>query len=103
MRAKSPMPAPWPAQQESAWSTSVGSLLAVACHGPIERGNIDLAHVHHRRERALRRLPALRHQFGQPLWRDLPGHAEAVLAPAARTFLASAVDDGFPVTVGLGL
>ena len=39
----------------------------------------------------------------QRAWRDLPGKAPAILAPAAHAFLAAVADDGVPVTVGLFL
>src|SRR5581483_1629434 len=35
--------------------------------------------------------------------RDLPGDAPAILAPAARAFLAAVVDDGVPVAIGFFL
>src|SRR5581483_9824761 len=36
-------------------------------------------------------------------WRDLPGEAPPVLAPAAGALLAAVVDERVPVAVGLGL
>src|SRR5947209_14283548 len=47
----------------------------------IERGDVDLAHRHHRVERALASLATLRRQLHQALRRNLPREAEAVLAP----------------------
>src|SRR5690606_4264455 len=75
-----------------------------ACYCGLDRGNVDLAHRHHRLEctagharvRAVDRLD--QHFRG-----DLPGHAPAVLAPAAVAFLAAVADDGVPVAVGFGL
>src|SRR5262249_34941405 len=71
--------------------------------GGINCGHIDLLHVHHRREGALGFLAALRHGLGQRAWRDLPGDAPFVLAPAAGALLPAIADDRVPVPVGLSL
>src|SRR3546814_2243827 len=66
----------------------------------LDRGDVDLLHVHHRIERALGFSAAGRHRFGQNARRDLPGDAPLVLAPAARALLAAIADDGVPIAVG---
>src|SRR4030095_15269492 len=57
--------------------------------------------VHHRIERALGFSAADRQRLCQHAWRDLPGDAPLVLAPAARALLSSIADNGVPVAVGL--
>src|SRR6266566_7276679 len=68
-----------------------------------DRGDVDLLHSHHRIKRPLCFIAAGRQRLGQHARRDLPGNAPLVLAPAARTLLATIADDGVPVAVGLGL
>src|SRR3954452_21207978 len=64
-----------------------------------ERGfygrDVDLAHRHHRLERALRGgLVRVGVGLEQHARRDLPGKAPAVLAPAAGAFLAAILGNG---------
>src|SRR6187431_517693 len=66
-------------------------------------GDVDLLHRHHRVEGTLRLSAARRQRVGQDAWGDLPRQAPAVLAPAARTFLAAIADDRVPVAVRLFL
>src|SRR5690606_30012648 len=49
----------------------------------LDGGDVDLAHPHHRLERALGFLAARRQRLHQHARRDLPGDAPPVLAPAA--------------------
>ena len=49
----------------------------------LDRGNVDLLHVHHRIKCALCFIAAGRQRLGQDARRDLPGNAPLVLAPAA--------------------
>src|SRR4030088_357189 len=65
------------------------------------RGDVDFLHAHHGIECALCFIAAGRHRLCQHARRDLPGEAPSVLAPAARTLLASIADNGVPVAVGL--
>src|SRR3546814_2540962 len=67
----------------------------------LDRGDVDLLHVHHRIKRALCFIAADRQRLGQHARRDLPRDAPLVLAPAARALLAAIADDGVPVAVGL--
>src|SRR5690348_12437952 len=72
-----------------------------AGRGCFDRRDVDLAHLHHGLERALRlRRIGVGGQVEQDLRRDLPGIAPLVLAPAASAFLAAVLDDGIPVAVG---
>src|SRR5690606_36433871 len=66
----------------------------------LDRGHVDLLHVHHRVEGALGFSAAGRHDFGQDARCDLPRDAPFVLAPAARALLAAVADNGVPVAVG---
>src|SRR3982074_2036505 len=68
-----------------------------------DRGDVDFLHAHHGLECALCFVAAGRHRLGQHARRDLPGDAPSVLAPAARTLLASIADNGVPVAGGLWL
>src|SRR4029453_924640 len=68
-----------------------------------DRGNVDLFHVHHRIERALCSLAAGGEGLGKHAWRDLPGDAPLVFAPAARALLAAVAYNGVPIAVGLFL
>src|SRR5437016_9414399 len=78
----------------------IGSSAAPRC---LDRSDVDLRHAHHRLKRALCLIAAGRQRLGQHARRDLPGDAPLVLAPAARTLLATIADDGVPVAVGLAL
>ena len=53
----------------------------------LDRGDVDLLHIHHRIKRAFCFIAAGRHRLGQHARRDLPGDAPFVLAPAALRFL----------------
>src|SRR5206468_8179919 len=57
------------------WRTAPVSLRfdPLARGSRLDRGDIDLLHLHHRLERALAPLTALVHQIGEPLRCDLPG------------------------------
>jgi hypothetical protein len=66
----------------------------------LDRGHVDFLHAHHGIEGALCFIAAGRYRLGQRARRDLPGDAPFVLAPAARTLLASVADNGVPVAVG---
>src|SRR6266700_1465471 len=66
-----------------------------------DRGDVDFLHAHHGIECALCFSAAGRQCLHQHARRDLPGDAPLVLAPAARTLLASIADNGVPVAVGL--
>src|SRR5688572_22408418 len=79
---------------------NIGTSAAPRC---LDRGDVDLLHAHHRLKRALCLIAAGRQRLGQHAWRDLPGDAPLVFAPAARTLLAAIADDGVPVAVGLVL
>src|SRR5215210_4318000 len=60
----------------------------------LNRRNVDLAHRHHRLERALcLRLVGVGRKLEQHARRDLPREAPFVLAPAASAFLAAVADD----------
>src|SRR5215212_10710644 len=75
---------------------------ALAPHGRFDFGDVDLAHRHHRFERALgRRAIRILLGFEQDLRGDLPREAPFVLAPAAGAFLAAIADNRVPVAVGL--
>src|SRR5690606_21485791 len=88
------------------WACSPARLgsnaLTLQCR--FDRSNVDLAHLHHRFERALGRRP-IRAGIGgrQYAGRDLPRQAPFVLAPAAFAFLAAVTDDRVPQAVRLGL
>src|SRR5690606_39300276 len=72
--------------------------------GGFDFGAVDLAHLHHRVDRARGGLAVwVGDGFDQHPRRDLPGHAPLVLAPAAGGFLAAVADDGVPQAVGLFL
>src|ERR1700704_6068412 len=76
---------------------------ALAASRRLDFGDVDLLHRHHRVERAPGLSAAGRHRFGQHARGDLPGEAPAVLAPAARAFLAAIADNPVPVAVRLRL
>ena len=69
----------------------------------LDGGDVDLLHRHHRREGTLCLTAASRKRVGQRARGDLPGEAPAILAPAARAFLAAIADDRVPVAVRLFL
>src|SRR6185436_5796035 len=92
------------ATQPAALQSRPGCKVLLARDRAIERGDVDLAHAHHRSEGTARGFATSGHELHQALRRDLPGQAEAVLAPAAGTLLATAVlDDRLPIAVGLFL
>src|SRR3546814_7197197 len=63
----------------------------------LDRGDVDLAHLHHGVEGAFGRgSVGAGEGLGQGAGRDLPRQAPLVLAPAAGTFLAAVVDDRVP-------
>ena len=67
----------------------------------LDRGDVDLPHLEHRRHRPLGLLLVrVREQLDQPRGNDLPREAEAILQPAARAFLA-ALRERRPVAVDL--
>src|SRR3979490_717559 len=74
-------------------------ILAAPCR--FDRGDVDFLHAQHGSECAFCFSAAGRHRLHQHARRDLPGDAPLVLAPAARTLLASIADNGVPVAVGL--
>src|SRR5437868_3047203 len=70
--------------------------------GCLDLCNVDLAHRHHRLERARGRgLVRIVVGLEQRTRRDLPREAPFVLAPAAGAFLAAILRDRVPVAVGL--
>src|SRR5215212_8701930 len=70
----------------------------------LDRGDVDIAHGHHRFECSLgRSLVGIAVGPQQRARRDLPRKAPAILAPAAGAFLSAVADDGAPVTVSLFL
>src|SRR3981081_1120260 len=68
-------------------------------HRRFERGHVDLLHRHHRLEGAFGYFATNRQGFAQNPWRNLPGDAPFVLAPAALTSLPTIADNGIPVAV----
>src|SRR3990167_1300789 len=75
----------------------------LAAHRRLDRGDVDLAHLHHGLERALGHITASGNGLGQDARRDLPRQAPLVLAPAAPAFRATVADDRVPIAVGLRL
>src|SRR5690242_2429175 len=71
---------------------------------PLQCGDVELLHLQHCRQRRLR-VSVLRvtQHLGQDLGHDLPREPEAVLAPAARPFLAAIGRESVPVLVHLRL
>src|SRR5215510_2202405 len=67
----------------------------------LDRSDVDLLHAHHRRKCALRFIAPGSQCLGQHAWRDLPGDAPPVFAPAALTLLAAIANNGIPIAVGL--
>src|SRR4051812_36627492 len=98
-----------------AWTSVKAMALNAAAHSPrrlcapqartstaargLDGGDVDLPHRHHRVEGTLCLTAAGRKRVGQRARRDLPGEPPAVLAPAARAFLAAIADDRVPVAV----
>ena len=75
-----------------------------AAAGRFDRSDVDLVHGHHRGERPPGgRGIGIRDRFGERDWRDLPGEAPAVLAPAAGAFLAAIAHDRVPVAIRFSL
>ena len=79
---------------------SSSPIISAAPRG-LDRGDVDLLHFHHRIKRPLCFSAADRQRLCQHAWRDLPGDAPLVLAPAAFALLPVIADDGAPVAVGL--
>src|SRR5688572_30327626 len=71
--------------------------------GPLDRGDVDLLHRHHRLEDALGPRRVTVHRLGEDARGDLPRDAPLVLAPAAHAFLPAVADDRVPVAIGLCL
>ena len=68
----------------------------------LDRGDVDLLHVHHRLEGALgRRLILAGNCFHEHPRGDLPGQAPPVLAPAALACDSPVLDDRIPVPIRL--
>src|SRR5688500_14043406 len=90
----------------SDWKTEPVSLRidTLPAHRRLDLRDVDLAHRHHRVERALRRgLVRTGSRVEQHARSDLPGEPPFVLAPAAFAFRAAVADDRIPVAVGLFL
>src|ERR1700704_2116211 len=66
----------------------------------LDRGDVDLPHVHHGIKCALCFIAASGKRLDQHARRDLPGNAPLVFAPAACALLPAIADDGVPVAVG---
>src|SRR5690606_35415482 len=67
----------------------------------LDGGDVDLAHLHHRVERALGRgTIRVGPGVGERARGDLPRQPPLVLAPAAFAFLPAVADDRIPVAVG---
>src|SRR5258708_28263591 len=66
-----------------------------------DRGGVDVLHADHGIECAVCFIAAGRQRLCQHARRDLPGDAPLVLAPAARTLLASIADNSVPLAVVL--
>jgi hypothetical protein len=70
----------------------------------LNRGDVDLAHRHHRFEHSLASGGiGIGHAIGKGARGDLPRQAPLVLAPAALALLPAVADDGVPQPIGLGL
>src|ERR1700693_4375504 len=70
----------------------------------LDCSDVDLLHLHHRLECALGGCGiGIRNRLRQNQWRNLPGHAPFVLAPAARALFPAVADDGVPVAIRFGL
>jgi len=63
----------------------------------LNKRHSDLSHLHHCFEGALgHRAIRIGDRVRQSPWRDLPGHAPLVFAPAAFAFLAAVSDNRVP-------
>src|SRR5712672_3761268 len=80
---------------------AIRSVATSAAPRRFDRGDVDFPHAHHGIECALCFSATGRQCLCQHARRDLPGDAPLVLAPAARTLLASIADNCVPVAVGL--
>src|SRR5580765_5425237 len=67
----------------------------------LDCSDVDLLHAHHRLKCALPFIAAGSQCLGQHAWRDLPGDAPPVLAPAAIALLAAIANNGIPIAIGL--
>ncbi len=66
----------------------------------LDRGDIDVSHLHHRIERALGGSGiGVGDGFRQDNRRYLPGHPPLVFAPAARALLTAVADDRVPIAI----
>src|SRR5215203_2888740 len=75
--------------RDSPRAGTVPRLPALGRSGALELGDLDLAHLQHRRHHALRLLLVrIADQLAQDLGNDLPGDAVLVLEPTARALLA---------------
>src|ERR1700722_454574 len=96
-----------PASRLSLSLRGSGSRLALSLLAVIrllQRGNIEFYHLHHRLHGALRTgAIGPSQQFHEPGWYDLPGHAIAILKPAAAYDLAAVSRQRVPETIDLGL
>ena len=61
------------------------SPISSAAPGGLDRGDVDLLHAHHRSKRPLCFIAANCQRLDQHAWRDLPGDAPLVFAPALDT------------------
>src|SRR5574338_1359088 len=81
-----------------------GPASASAAPSGFDRGDVDLSHLHHGFERALRRRSIRIGDRGrQGAWRDLPRQSPLVLAPAACAFLTAVSDNRVPQAIRFGL
>src|SRR5215213_810040 len=71
--------------------------------GRVDGSDVDLLHLHHRREGPLGLATAGRERIGERARRDLPGEPPSVLTPAALALLPAIADDRVPITVRLFL
>ena len=69
----------------------------------LDRRDIDFCHVHHCAESASRFFTVNGQRLGQHAWRDLPGDAPPILAPAACALFTAIADDRVPVAVSITL
>src|SRR3954464_2279044 len=78
--------------------------IPLAASRRFDGGDVDLAHFHHRLERALGGgAIGIGDGVGQRDRRNLPGQSPFVLAPAACALLAAIADDRLPVAVRFSL
>src|SRR5690625_3873392 len=92
----------WHDRMKVGWKDAAPGRPRLAVHGPFNSSNVDLCHLHHRGEHTLghgrdREREALK----EDRWRNLPRHAQPVLAPATGTSLPAVVDDGMPIAIRL--